>query len=259
MMTRANCLAMAAILLLLGACVSTTTEVRHFPVEDNAAAQNYQLGAQYFRNGSYDLAKDRLLRAIELDSRMATAHSMLALTYVKLGNPRLATESFDRAIRLGPNDKDVRNAYGVFLCDQGEYDEAREQFDRAIAVRENDNPEIMMTNAGVCMAKKPDSELAEQYFRDAIRRRPTYGEALLQLAALKHRSCDNFTASAFIQRYLADHEASAAALYLAIRIETANENDRAATDHTNQLLHDFPDSAEARQALSIKNVACTES
>jgi type IV pilus assembly protein PilF len=253
MMTRANVLVLTVILSIVCGCVSSTTQVRRYTAEDDAAEQNYQLGARYFRNGNYELARDRLLRAIELDSKMAAAHSMLALTYVQLGNTRLATESFDRAIRLGPNDKDVRNAYGVFLCDQREFDEGLKQFDRAIAIRDNDNPEIMLTNAGVCIAKKPDIALSEQYFRQALERRSTYGEALIQMAALKHRTGDNFNASAFMQRYLAANEASAAVLYLAIQIETENGNDRAATDYLNQLLRDFPDSVEARQTLTTKN------
>jgi type IV pilus assembly protein PilF len=253
MMTRTNLLVVTAIISILCGCISSTTGVRHYEQEDDAAEQNYQLGSQYFRNGKYNLARDRLLRAVDFDPKYAAAHSLLALTYVQLGNTRLATESFDRAIRYGPNDKDVRNAYAVFLCGQGEYDDAQKQFDQAIAIRENDNPEVMMSNAGVCMAKKPDLELAEQYFRQALARRPSYGEALIQLAALKHRTGDNFNAGAFIQRYLATNEASAAALFLAIQIETANGNDRAVTDLMNQLLRDFPDSAEARHTLTTKN------
>ena len=253
MMTRANILVVTAIITILCGCVSSTTEVRRYEPEDDAAEQNYQLGARYFRNGNYVLARDRLTRAVELDSKYAAAHSMLALTYVQLDNKRLATESFDHAVRYGPNDKDVRNAYAVFLCGQGRYDEAQKQFDKAIAIRTNDNPEVMMSNAGVCMAKKPDVELAEQYFRQALTRRPSYSEALIQLAALKHREGDSFNASAFMQRYLATNEATAVVLFLAIQIETANDNDRAATDYMNQLLRDFPDSAEARQTLTTKN------
>jgi type IV pilus assembly protein PilF len=253
MITRANILVVATIITILCGCVSSTTELRRYEPEDDAAEQNYQLGSRYFRNGNYELARDRLMRAVELDSKYAAAHSMLALTYVQLDNTRLATESFEHAVRYGPNNKDVRNAYAVFLCGQGEYDEARKQFDKAIAVRTNDNPEVMMSNAGVCMAKKPDPELAEQYFRQALARRPTYSEALIQLAALKHSTGDNFNAGAFMQRYLTTNEATAPVLYLAIQIETANDNDRAATDYMNQLLRDFPDSAEARQTLTTKN------
>jgi type IV pilus assembly protein PilF len=253
MMTRANILIVATIITILCGCVSSTTEVRRYEPEDDAAEQNYQLGARYFRNGNYELARDRLTRAVELDSRYAAAYSMLALTYVQLDNLRLATESFDQAVRYGPNNKDVRNAYAVFLCGQGEYDEARKQFDKAIEIRTNDNPEVMMSNAGVCMAKKPDLELAEQYFRQALARKSTYSEALIQLAALKFRTEEYLIARAFLQRYLIDNEATPAVLNLAIQIENKLGDDRAATDYMNQLLRDFPDSAEARQTLTTNN------
>lgn len=253
MITRANLLVVTAIISILCGCVSSTTQTRSYEPSDDAAEQNYQLGAQYFRNGKIDLARDRLLRAIEFDPKMAQAHSMLALTYVRIGNTRLATEYFDNAVRYGPNNQDVRNTYAVFLCGQGDYDEARKQFDRAIGVRENDNPEVMMSNAGVCMAKKPDFELAERYFRQAIQRRPTYGEPLIQMAALKHRTEDNLSARAFLQRYLVVSQPSAAVLYLAIQIETQLGMEREATDYMNQLLRDFPDSAEARQTLTTRN------
>ncbi len=253
MMTRANLLVVAAIISILCGCISSTTQTRSYEPSDDAAEQNYQLGAQYFRKGNYGLSRDRLMRALEFDPKMARAHSMLALTYVQLGNPRLAAEHFDQAVRYGPNNQDVRNAYAVFLCGQGDFDEARKQFDRAINIRENDNPEVMMSNAGVCMAKKPDLELAEQYFRQAIQRRPNYAEPLIQMAALKHHTEEDLSARAFLQRYLAISERSAAVLYLAIQIETQLGMEREATDYMNQLLRDFPDSAEARQTLTTRN------
>jgi len=250
MMTRARLLVVAAGTAILCGCISTTTGPRSYSISDDAGEQNYTLGAQYFKNGSYDLARDRLERAIAFEPKMVKAHTMLALTYAQVGNVRLASESFNRSVRLAPNDQDVRNAYAVFLCGQEEYDEARKQFDRAIEVRENDNPEIMMSNAGVCMANKPDLELAEQYFRQALARRPSYAEALIQLAALKHRTGDSLTARAFLQRYLATTAESAAVLDLAIQIETALGDDRAATDYINRLLRVFPESAEARRSLA---------
>lgn len=250
MMTRANLLVVTVIISMLCSCVTSTTQTRQFEESDEAAGHNYQLGLQYFRKGNYILARDRLIRSLDFEPKTASTHSMLALTYVQLSNKRLASKHFDLAIRYGPNDQDVRNTYAVFLCGQGNYDEARKQFDRAINIRENDNPEVMMSNAGVCMAKKPDLELAERYFRQAIARRPSYGEALIQLAALKHRTEDNLTARAFLQRYLSFNEASAAVLYLAIQIETQLGMDREATDYLNLLLRDFPDSPEARQTLT---------
>ncbi|MEJ2129995.1 MAG: hypothetical protein P8X81_14290, partial [Woeseiaceae bacterium] len=143
----------------------------------------------------------------------------------------------------------VQNAYAVFLCKNGEYDEARKQFDRAIKVPENDNREITMTNAGVCMMQKPDVELGEQYFRDALRYKPNYGEALLQLSLLKFSAEDYLGARAFLQRYLSSNIPTAGILYLGVRIEEELGDDRARTDYSNQILRDFPQSPEARQIL----------
>ena len=233
----------------LAGCVSTETSSRSAEPSDDAAYQNYQLGAQYYRNGSYELARDRLERAIDLDPRHAQAHSLLALTFVQLGIDRLAEDNFDRSVRLAPDNKDIRNAYAVYLCQQREYDDAVEQFDRAIGIRENDSRWIEMTNAGVCVAQKPDLAMAEQYFREALTVRPTYGEALIQMAALKHRTEDHLTARAFLQRYLASNPASSSVLYLAVQIETQLGDERAATDYMNELLRDFPDSSEAKLML----------
>lgn len=232
-------------------CVSTTqsTNARKMEPTGDAGDINYQLGTEYYRKGSFELARDRLERAIEQEPRNADAHSALAMTFVQLGNNRLATESFNRATRLAPDSINVRNAFAVYLCQQGQYEDAQEQFDRAIDIRENDSAYVMMTNAGVCIAKKPDMALAEKYFRDALAIRPSYGEALIQLAALKHRIDDNLGARAFLQRYLATNAASSGVLYLAVQVETQLGDDRASSDYMDQLLRDFPESAEARLML----------
>ena len=236
---------------LTAGCVSTTTTTneRKMQPSGDAGDINYQLGTEYYRKGNFDLALDRLERAIEQEPRNADAHSLLALTFAQLGNNRLAIESFDRAVQLAPNNINVRNAFAVYLCQQGEYDDAQQQFDRAINIRENDNAYMMMTNAGVCIAKRPDLALAEKYFRDALAIRPSHGEALIQLAALKHKTEDNLLARAFLQRYLASNPASSGVLYLAVQVETELGDDRAATDYMNQLMRDFPESAEARLML----------
>lgn len=127
---------LVACILTVG-CVQTTTtsgSVQPDANEADAADLNYQLGARYYRNGSYELARDRLLYAIELNPKNAVAHYTLALTYEKLENLRLATESYEKAVRVAPRDYNVLNAYAVFLCNQRDFDGARKQFDRAIKV-----------------------------------------------------------------------------------------------------------------------------
>lgn len=236
--------------LLLTACISTTTG-RAPPEKDaaDAAELNYQLGARYYQNGKYELARDRLLLSIELNPKNAIAHSTLALTYEALENNRLATESYERAVRVAPRNFDVLNTYAVFLCNQRDFSAAQKYFDRAANHPENDNSEVTLTNAGVCMVQKPDLAAAEQYFRTALDRKPKYSEALLQLCLLKFKQEDYLGSRAFLQRYVAAGKTTAGVLYLGVQIEDKLGDERARTELVNQLLRDFPTSAEARKVL----------
>ena len=237
-------------IVLISACVTSTSGTPEPEADEDAASQRfYQLGVQYLRNGSYELARDRLQTALDYDPKMAIAHSALALTYVRLENQRLAREHFEKAVRYGPNNFDVRNAYAVYLCQNKEFDEAKKEFDLAIAVYNNDNAQVPLTNAGVCMANKPDYDMAEKYFREALEFKSSYGEALIQLSSLKHKTGNDLHARAFLQRYLISNDPTPAAFFLGIQIETKLGDDRAATDYSNQLLRDYPDSNEAKFIL----------
>ena len=244
-----------AVLVLAGflasACVSTTTGTPA-PEADaaDAAELNYQLGARYYQNGKYDLARDRLLLAIELQPKMAVAHTTLGMTYEALDNLRLATESYKNAVRVAPRDFDVQNAYAVFLCRQRDFDGAREYFEKAAEHPKNDNAERTLTNAGLCMAQKPDAAEAERLFRAALDRRATYGEALLQMCLLKFRAEEYMSSRAFLQRLMSSNPSTPGILLLAAEIEGKLGNERGREEYVNQLLRQFPESPEARKALS---------
>jgi type IV pilus assembly protein PilF len=236
--------------LLLGGCVSTTSgPPKSEPNQEEAADLLYQLGARYYRNGQYELARDRLLMAIDKAPRTAIAHTTLALTYEQLDNKRLATESYESAIKIAPNNFTVLNTYAVFLCRYGEYDDAQKYFEKAINTRENDDVEITLTNAGVCMLEKPDPVQAEKYFRAALDQKSTYGDALIQMCNLKFREGEHLSARAFMQRYLASNPPSADVLYLGYQIEDALDAETERTEYSNRILREYPQSAEARKVL----------
>ena len=236
--------------LFLAGCISTTSgPPQSEPDQNEAADLLYQLGARYYRNGEYELARQRLEASIEKNPRNAIAHSALALTYEQLDNIRLATDAYESAVRIAPNDFAVLNTYAVFLCRYGNYDEAQKYFERAIGIRENDDAEITLTNAGVCMLEKPDPVQAEKYFRAALDHKSTYGEALLYMCNLKFRGGEPLLARAFIQRYLATNVASAEVLYLGYQIEDALGDERQRTEYSNRILREFPQSPEAKSVL----------
>ena len=250
-MTKSELILSGAIgFLLLSGCISTTTGTAPIePDEADAAELNYQLGARYYQNGKYELARDRLLLSIELGPRNGIAHSTLGRTYEALGNSRLARQAYDESIRVAPKNFEVRNAYAVFACNQQEYGEAEKHFNRAASHPENDNAEVTLTNAGVCMLQKPDLAAAESFFRQALDRKANFPDALLQLCLLKYQQEDFLGSRAFLQRFMATNRTTAGILYLGAQIEKKLGDQRAHTDFVNQLLRDFPTSPEARKVL----------
>ena len=238
------------ILLALAGCVSTTTgPQRADPDAKEAAELNYQLGARYYRNGNYELARDRLTYSVDLDPKNAVAYSILALTYEQLDNPRLATEAYGQAAKLAPRDHHILNTYAVFLCRQQDYNTAAKYFDRAVKLPDNDFPEITLTNAGVCFAQKPDLARAETYLRSALGHKSNYAEALIQMCLLKIAQSDYLGARAFLQRYLVGNLPAADVLYLGVLIETELGDESARMDYANRVLREFPQSNEARRIL----------
>lgn len=238
----------SAIGLVAAGCVSTTTGKPPVQADDeDAAGVNYQLAIQYFQRGNYELARDRLLHSIKLDPKRPIVWSTLATTYEQLENIRLAEEAHDKATRLAPRDFDVQNAYAIFLCRQQRYDDAKMQFDKSIAGITNDNPEVMMTNAGVCMMQRPDYARAEEYFRSALQRKSNHGEALLQMSLLKFATDDYLGARAFVERYRSIYPSSAGVLYLCVLIEENLENESARAACASELLRDFPQSEESKR------------
>lgn len=239
----------AMVLPVLASCISTVTNAPPEADDSDAARKYYQLGARYYHNGNYDLARDRLQRAVELDSDLAIAHSVLALSFERLGNERLAESHHRKAVRAEPGNHIVRNAYAVWLCGQRRFDDARSEFERAAEAAENDDPEVTLTNAGVCMSNEPDFELAETFLRQALDENPTYGEALIQASIVMYKMQEFLQARAFLQRYLAANKPTPEVLYLAVQIEKSLGDDRARSNYEMQLLREFPNSIQARRVL----------
>ncbi|MBT8421578.1 MAG: type IV pilus biogenesis/stability protein PilW [Gammaproteobacteria bacterium] len=236
--------------VLLAGCISTTTgSVPREANETEAAELNYQLGARYYKNGKFELARDRLLLSVKLDPNRAVTYSTLALTYEALGNLRLATQNYEKAVEVAPRNFEVRNMYAVFLCNQRNFAGAAENFEKSARHPENDNAEITLTNAGVCLVQKPDPEKAEEFFREALQVRADYGEALLQLCLLKYQAEDYLSSRAFLQRFMSANKTTAGVLYLGSQIEAKLGDERAYQDFVQRLLREFPQSPEARKAM----------
>ncbi len=240
-----------AILPILG-CVTEGELVSTTIDPEEAAEVNLNLGIAYIRQGRWDLAREKLEKAIDQNPELAEAYSALAIVYDNLGEPELAESNYRTAVRLGPENSSVLNAYAVFLCRQGRGDRAEEYFQKAAANPRYTTPEAALTNAGVCMRNMGHLDKAETYFRSALAKNSRFPDALFQLTDIAYGRDNLMQARAFLQRYMASAPANPQILWLGIRIERGLGDEGAAQRYAGELKSKFPESSEVNQLLELE-------
>lgn len=246
------------LVLLVAGCVTTSSNPPPPVSKKEAANYNMELGISYLRQGDYKGAQAKLEKAIDQDPSLATAYSALGLVFEQLGDPDGAEKNYRRAVNIEPSNPDNLNALAVFLCLQRkETREALRYFDRALAVplsQAQSNKAMVYTNAGVC-AKREDLAQAEAYLRSALANDPGFRPALVQLADVAFTRQNYLQSRAFLERYLAAGPASAAAMWLGVRVEKALGEASASKRYAERLKKEFPESEETGLLLESERNA----
>lgn len=245
---RTRLLLVVAVLVFAG-CVTTTERVAPPPRAGadmtEAARLNTELGVAYARNGEYEIAQEKLMRALEQKPDYAPAHAAMAFVYQQRGDAESAEEQYKRALRLDPRDPNTLNNYGIFLCGRNRHLDAEKQFLQAVAIPANKAPEKALTNAGVCARRIPDLARADRHLREALRLRPDDAEALQQMASLSLERKDFVRARAFLQRYEKVGKPTAQTLLIGAKVEAALGDQTSAADYARRLHAEFPESEES--------------
>lgn len=215
-----------------------------------AAAVNTQLGTEYLNRGQYEVALEKLKKAIRSDKNFAPAHTVLGVLYEQLGEEELAHTHYRRALDITPRDGEVNNNYGAYLCRNGRMNEAQPYFEKALEDPFYPTPAVAMANAGQCSLDAGELDKAEAYLRKSLEYNAQNPDALLPLAAVAFRKQDFMRARAFIQRYEGVGPVTPESLELGYRIESGLDNDKNAREYRKRLLQQFPNS---RQAQDVKN------
>jgi type IV pilus assembly protein PilF len=237
---------------MLAACVTSTKDggkpLKDDDPQESAAKYNIQLGTAYLQQGNYALAKEKLERSLKQNPKDPDVHTSLALLYDRTGDPKLADKHFREALRLAPDKPDVSNNYAVYLCKNGRTDEGVDRFMAVAANKYYRTPEVALTNAGVCLraAKPPRLEEAQQKFVGAIRARPNYAEATVQLASLHLERKQIPEARKVVDTYLIAFKPEPNVLYAAVSVACAAKDKMSEEKYSRALRLDFPDSAQAR-------------
>ncbi|MBK8163049.1 MAG: type IV pilus biogenesis/stability protein PilW [Gammaproteobacteria bacterium] len=243
-------LAAVALLLVLAACSSGPKKYEQH--RDSSADINAKLGLSYMQQGDYDVAMEKLKKALEQDPDSVAAHHYSAELYKALNNHELAEYHYKKALRLEPDDPAIQNNFGVYLCGRKRYDEAEKHFMLATGIPTYQRPEEAHENAGLCALRIPDPKRAESHFRRALEINPLLPNSLYQMALLNFNAQQYLPARAFLQRYSAFASPTPQTLWLAFRVERALDNVSEAEHYALELRSRFPQSEEAGELRRMK-------
>ena len=233
--------------LLLVGCTSSPSRDKVDPKQ--VAEANAELGLQYMLNGQYEVAMEKLKRALENDSDNVNANHYMAELQNRLGRYDDAEKYYRRAIREANNDARLNNNYGVFLCGRKKYDQAEEQFLKAL-----ENPVYRgridtMENIGICMLDKPDVKKGEEYLRKTLAADPRRPKSLLGMARINFGQGNYMSTRAYLQRYHETAPHTPESLWLGIRTERILGGKDALASYGMSLTNNFPKAEETRLYL----------
>ena len=214
--------------------------------EVTASKYNIQLGTAYLQQGNFALAKEKLERALKQNPKDPDVHTSLGLLYDRVGEPKLADKHFREALRLAPEKPDLSNNYAVYLCKNGRVDEGVGRFMTVAGNRYYRTPEVALTNAGVCLRTAKRLDEAEQKFVGAIKARPNYSEATVQLAGLHLERQELVEARKVVDTYLNAFKPNADVLLAAVNVARAAKDKMSEEKYSRTLRLEFPDSPQTR-------------
>jgi type IV pilus assembly protein PilF len=232
--------------IFLVAC-STTTEKSEGSAR-KAAETHTALGRNYMDRGQYEIALEKLKRAVANDRSYAPAHTLLGVLYETIGEIELAGKEYRLAVKYDPKDGDVNNNYGAYLCARGEPEEAEKYFLVAVDDPFYDTPAIAMANAGSCALQRGDLDNAETFLRQSLEHDSRLGSALLPMAEVSYRQGEYLRARAFLQRYETLGEMDEQSLALGYQIETKLGDEESAEKYRAELQKRYPNSTGAGRA-----------
>lgn len=232
--------------LLLSACASTAEREAEEAKRARLVQTNIQLANSYLQRDQLEFAKERLEKALAIDSDDSQANNMMAVLQWRLKDFDAAESHFRRAVYGDKENAEAQNNFGAFLCDRNRVQEAEEWFRRAIANPLYKTPAAANENAGLCFLKAKELAKAESYFREALRLDPVLPASLLNMARISFESDRTLAARGFMQRYFQAASDSPEALLLAVRIERALKNKNEEASYAVRLRGKFPTSPEAQ-------------
>ena len=238
--------------LLLGACAGSERDFK-----DNVAEANFKLGVGYMQSGNFQVATEKLTKALQYNDDYPEAHNALAVLYEEIREYGPAETHYKRAIDSKPDYTLAKLNYARFLCTREPIRtaEGESAFEKIAADPASAGASAADAYAGLglCARQRNDPAQAETWLRKALELDPNNTSALYALAELSQTQNKTLQGRAFLQRYHARTRPTAQSLWLGVAIEQATDGDsQLRREYGVLLLSQFPNSDEARRLKQPK-------
>ena len=234
---------------LLQACVTVDPSKGR---NEEASAVNTEMGLGYLQQNNYELANEKLLKALRQNPESVKANYVYAVLQDKLEQKELAELHYKKATELDPKNSDAANNFGIFLCRNGRELESEEYFLKALKDPLYKTPEYAYRNAGFCMLKVNQTEVGKDYLRKAIAAKSDFGPALLDLGDVLYKEGDYSNAKIYLDRFHLTSKPTAKSLWLAIRNSLELDDQGDIEELAQRLETEFPDSREYAEWKQIQ-------
>ncbi len=222
---------------------------------EKASAVNVQLGIGYLQQDNYELANDKLAKALRQDPDSASAHNAYAILQDRLLESEKAEYHYEKATRLDPENSQAANNFGAFLCRTGRELKSEKYFLQALENPLYSTPEFAYTNAALCLlqvGEPRETKKAKEYLHKAIAAKNDFSAALLVMSRLLFDEGQHVTAKRYLDHFHLVGKPTAESLWLAIR-NTLKINGQADTSELERrLANEFPDSREYKELQAIQ-------
>ncbi len=153
--------------------------------DGDTAPARVLMAVAHLRRDDARSALVELQRAVELDPKLPTVHSLQGRALMETGQRAEAIEAFRREFAINPNDFDSNLYLGLLLKDDGALDEAGDHLRRANRLRPDD-PRVLYGLGGLHLAAGRVEE-AEKALQSVVASVPDYVKAHVLLATAYYR------------------------------------------------------------------------
>lgn len=244
-----------AVAAVLAGCASTDVQT---PTNDpmyntsvdaerlRLAQTRVQLGAMHFSEGRYDIALGEVAQALQAHPNYADAYNLRGWIYLSQRDYLKADASFDRALSIRPGDPDTRYNLGWSQCQQKNFERAHMHFDAALVdgrYPDAGRARTLLAKA-VCLRDEGKTDQVLPVLTQAYELDPGNPAIGLNYSRALMESGDLQRARFYIRRLNNSEFASAASLWLGMRIDHKLGDSLAVRQQGNQLIQRFPTSRE---------------